>query len=80
MLPQMYGDPKGYKHNGKPEWYNYTDNLLTDRLTEIYVWSMDRKDLDRIPKEGWIGYREGSNPEYPVKALQTDLGHIRREI
>ena len=27
MIPQMYGDPKGYKHNGKPEWYQYTDNL-----------------------------------------------------
>jgi hypothetical protein len=80
MLPQMYGDPKGYKHNGKPEWYNYTDNLLTDRLTEIYVWSMNPKDLDRIPKEGWIGYLEGSNPEYPVKALQTDLGHIRQKM
>jgi hypothetical protein len=23
--------------------------LFLDRLTEIYLWSMDRKDLDRIP-------------------------------
>ena len=81
MIPQMYGDPKGYKHNGKPEWYQYTDNLMTDRLTEIYIWSMNRNDLERIPaKEGWIGFLEGANPDYPVKALQKDMGTIRRKM
>ena len=49
LLPQMYGDPRGYKHNGPPSWYHYTNNLRTDRLTEIYLWSMDRKDLERVP-------------------------------
>ncbi|MBL8178387.1 MAG: hypothetical protein JNK48_27175 [Bryobacterales bacterium] len=49
QLPQMYGDPKGYKHNGPPSWYHYTNNLWTDRLMEIYLWSMDRKDLERLP-------------------------------
>jgi hypothetical protein len=77
----MYGDPKVYNHNGKPEWYQYTDNLMTDRLTEIYIWSMNRKDLERIPaKEGWIGFLEGANPDYPVKALQKDMGTIRRKM
>lgn len=49
LLPQMYGDPKGYKYNGSPGWYHYTGNLRTDRLTEIYLWSMNRKDLERVP-------------------------------
>jgi hypothetical protein len=80
LLPQMYGDPKGYKHNGKPEWYHYTPNGWTDRLTEIYLWSMDRKDLDRVPKEGWVGFLEGKDPEYPVKALQNDLSRVRRTV
>ena len=32
---------------------------MTDRLTEIYIWSIDRKDLERVPaKEGWIGFLE----------------------
>ena len=51
LLPQMYGDPRGYKHTGREEWYHYTPNLHTDRLTEIYLWSMDRKDLERIPRK-----------------------------
>lgn len=49
LLPQMYGDPRGYKHNGPPQWYHYTNKLHTDRLMEIYLWSMNRKDLERIP-------------------------------
>jgi len=80
QLPQMYGDPRGYKHNGPPSWYHYTGNLYSDRLTEIYLWSMDRKDLERVPKEGWIGFLEGANPDYPVKALEADFGRMRRRL
>jgi hypothetical protein len=45
----MYGDPKGYKHRGAPAWYQYTGQLHTDRLAEIYLWSMDPRDLERVP-------------------------------
>jgi hypothetical protein len=78
-LPQMYGDPRGYKYEGREEWYQYTTNLFTDRLTEIYLWSMDRKDLDRVPKTGWIGFLEGQTPGYAEKALTTDLEAVRRQ-
>jgi hypothetical protein len=80
LLPQMYGDPRGYKHNGPPSWYHYTGNLHTDQLTEIYLWSMDRKDLERVPKAGWIGFLEGGDASYPVRALEGDFGHIRRTM
>ena len=48
MLPQMYGDPKGYKGSGAPAWYQYTGDLLADRLMEIYQWSQDPKDLEKV--------------------------------
>jgi hypothetical protein len=80
LLPQMYGDPKGYKSNGPPSWYQFTPNLFTDRLIEIYMWSMDRKDLERIPMRGFIGFLEGKNPEYPVQALQADLEFVRQNV
>jgi len=80
MLPQMYGDPRGYKYDGPPQWYHYTNNLFTDRLTEIYLWSMDRKDLERVPKTGWIGFLEGQDPNYPETALAADFAHIRRKL
>jgi len=80
MLPQMYGDPRGYKYDGPPQWYHYTSNLFTDRLAEIYLWSMDRKDLERVPKTGWIGFLEGQDPGYPERSLQADFAHIRRKL
>jgi hypothetical protein len=80
LLPQMYGDPRGYKHNGPPSWYHYTNNLFEDRLTEIYLWSMNRKDLERVPKEDWIAFLEGQDKDYPVKALRADLEHVRRRV
>jgi hypothetical protein len=66
LLPTMYGDPKGYKYNGPPQWYQWGPRLHHDRLMEIYLWSMDRKDLERIPVAGSFtpsagpgGYSEG---------------------
>lgn len=71
MIPNMHGDQG---------WYNWTPNLYQHRLTEIYLWSMDRKDLERVPKKGWIGYLEGEDPQYPAKALRGDLERIRTQM
>jgi hypothetical protein len=76
----MYGDPRGYKHNGPPEWYHYTPNLFTDRLAEIYFWSMDRRDLARVPIEGFLAWLEGKDPAYPERALRADLERVRRKV
>jgi hypothetical protein len=80
LLPQMYGDPRGYKFDGAPQWYQYAGDSHADRLTEIYLRSMDRKDLERIPPTGWLGYIEGKQPDYPARALREDLGRVRRKV
>ena len=80
MIPQMYGDPRGYKYSGREEWYHWTTNLFTDRLMEIYLWSMDRKDLERLPQTGWIGFLEGADPGYPERALQRDFESLRANM
>lgn len=80
LLPQMYGDPRGYRYNGPPQWYHYTENLFLERLIEIYLRSMDPRDLERIPKAGWIGFLEGTEPDYPVRALREELAAVRRKM
>ncbi len=99
LLPQMYGDPRGYKYDGKPEWYQYSPRLYQDRLAEIYFWSMDRKDLARVPiadkfevsagrggyneadrTAPWLGFLDGKIPDFPEKALQSDLARVRRRV
>ena len=68
MYPHMYGD-----HG----WYHYTLEPYSHGALEVYYWSMDRQDLKRLPKDGWIGFLEGNNPEYPIQALQKDFANIR---
>src|SRR5207247_3115837 len=80
LLPQMYGDPRGYMYDGPPSWYHYTPELFTDRWTEIYLSSMERRDLERVPRTGWIGFLEGLDSSYQVKALQNDFESVRRTM
>lgn len=80
LLPQMFGDPRGYKHIGREEWYGWGPNLHIPRLTEIYLWSMDRQDLERVPVEGWLAFLEGKDASYPEKALRADIEHVRRAV
>lgn len=80
MLPQMFGDPRGHKETGREEWYHFGPNLRTNRLTEIYLWSLDRKDLERVPAEGWMGFLEGKDAAYPEKALRADLEAVRKNV
>ncbi len=82
LLPRMYGDPRGYKYDGEPEFYQYEPVTYSDRLAEIYLWSMDRNDLKRISldDEPWLGFLEGDNPSYPVEAMHRDFEHIRERI
>ena len=79
-IPQMFGDPRGYKETGREEWYQWTTNLHTDLLEAIYMMSGDPKDLDRVPKTGWFGFLEGKDPQYPAKALRQDLEFVRRKV
>ena len=79
-VPSMYGNPKGHKHDGDAQWYRWGGDLKIAQLIEIYLWSMKRSDLDRIPIEGWIGYLEGKDPTYPEKALQKDFAALNRQV
>lgn len=80
LLPQMYGDPRGYKYDGPPQWYHYTDNLFTDRLAEIYMYSMDSKDGERAMAEPWVAYLAGKDPQFPERMLRHELAGVRKNV
>mgnify|MGYP001064612877 CR=1 FL=1 len=80
MIPNMYGDPRGYRYSSQEAWYHWTTNLYTNRLTEIYLWSGDRKDLERVPKTDWIAFLEGEAPDYPEQALRAELASVRATL
>jgi hypothetical protein len=81
MLPTGFGDPRGHKYTGgKEEWYNWTPNLFTNRLTEIYLWSMDPKDREKFAGDGWVSFLEGKDAGYPERALRQDLKFVREQM
>lgn len=82
LLPTMYGDPRGYAYNGEPGFYRFQPVTYSDRLAEIYLWSMLPGDLARVPldDEPWIAFLEGEDPGYPERAMNADLEHIGRRL
>jgi hypothetical protein len=81
MLPNGYGDPRGHKYTGgKEEWYNYTPNLFTNRLLEIYLWSLDPKDRQNLPADPWLSFLDGKDAAYPERALRHELETVRHKM
>ena len=71
LYPRMHGDDG---------WYDYQPEPFSGGAEHVYYWSMDRRDLERLPMEGWIAYLEGQNPDYPETALQEDLSSVRSKM
>jgi hypothetical protein len=65
---------------GVEGWYNWTPDLFISNLIDIYLWSMDRKDLERIQKNEWISFLEGKNPDFPAESFRSQLGFIRKQM
>lgn len=77
LLPRYFGD------NG---WYGFHDgesgspgglSNLRDVETDIYMWALEARDRERLPRRGWIGYLTSGDPDYPLAAFQQGLQEIR---
>jgi hypothetical protein len=71
VYPHMYGD-RG--------WYDFTPAKYSRGTEEIWYWSMADPDLKRLGPGGWMGYLQGTAPNYPQDALQQDFATIRRKV
>jgi len=81
MLPTGFGDPRGHKYTGgKEEWYNWVPSLFTHRLLDIYLWSMEARDRERVGSDDWLSFLEGKNAEYPERILRRDLEAVRQDV
>jgi hypothetical protein len=80
LLPLMYGDPRGYKHNGSPGWYQFSPRMHTDRLAEIYFWSMDPKDLEHVPVATRFEPAPGRDGYSESDRTSTWLGFLNGKI
>ena len=78
LLPRRFGDQGWYDYHEMVGGPSGTLGNLSLVATDIYTWSLEDRDLQRLPKTGWIGYLTGVEPDYPLEALQQDLAAIQR--
>ena len=71
LYPRMHGDDG---------WYDYRPEPFDVGAEQVYYWSMDRRDLERVPMEDWIAFLEGQNPDYPEEALLEDISTVRAKM
>lgn len=71
LYPRMHGDQGWYAFGPEP----YSHGALA-----VYYWSMDDKDLARVPRSGWLDFLGGRSPNYPADALRRDLETIRQKV
>jgi hypothetical protein len=71
QYPRMHGDEG---------WYGWTDEPYAEHALTLYCLSMKEADRRRVPKNGWLEYLDGKNPNYPETALRSDLAQVGRRV
>jgi hypothetical protein len=69
MYPTMFGDQG---------WYAFTPAKYSHGALQVYYWSMDPADRERIGNDGWLAFLDGKNAAYPAAALAADFAAIRK--
>ena len=71
MYPRMYGDEG---------WYGWEQTPWSFGALECWFWSCSADDLDRVPRQAWVEFLQGRDPDYPVRALTSDFETIRGRV
>lgn len=71
LLPNKHGDDG---------WYGYTTGQHFDVQQDIYLWTLNDADKQRIANLGWMAFLDGQNPDYPGSTLRAELQRVRQRI
>ncbi len=71
LIPFNYGE-----FEGKTGWYNYVRPSFNSFFLQLWLWSLEDRDLKRLSRTGWLGFLLGENPDWPAAALRGDLKYI----
>ena len=78
LLPRYYGDQGWYGHHDGESGSAGGLTNLREVETDIYLWALEARDLERLPKRGWINFLTAGDAAYPLTALQQGLSEIQR--
>src|SRR6476646_4675788 len=65
---------------GADGWYGWHDAPWNVGALEVWYWSQQAGDRQRVGRNDWIQYLEGQNPSYPEQALERDLRAMQQRV
>ena len=79
MIPQMFGDPRGYKETGREEWYAVdAESPYGPARCDLHVVGRSERSRART-QDRLVRLPGGKEPHYPAQALRQDLEFVRRK-
>jgi len=66
--------------HGADGWYGWRDAPWNVGALEVWYWSQNGKDRERLGRNPWVEFLEGRNAAYPDQALQRDLDAIAQRV
>jgi len=78
---QVIDGVRMYPHNyGDQGWYNFQPSKYSQGALELWYWSMQPEDRERLPDGDWLAYLDGRNPDYPEQAMRADFERIQQRL
>jgi hypothetical protein len=71
MYPTMYGDDG---------WYAFYPKKYAQGALNVWYWSMNPADRERVGDNGWLGFLDGKDPDYAERTLGQEFLSIRSHI
>jgi hypothetical protein len=71
LFPNKYGDEG---------WFGYGANRHRDVEHDLFLWSFDEADKERVEDSPWLAFLDGDDPDYPVNALRSALREVRERM
>lgn len=71
MYPHMYGTEG---------WYDFRPAPFSAGALELWYWSQNGQDRDRVKSNPWVRYLAGEDPLYPERALESALENLRVKV
>jgi hypothetical protein len=71
LLPNKHGDDG---------WWGYIPNRHSGILRDLYLWTLDDADRERVRDQPWVAFLAGENPEYPAVAFRNELQRVAQRI
>ena len=66
--------------HGAGGWYGWRETPWNVGALELWYWSQQPSDRERIGRNEWVQYLEGQNEGYPEQAIARDLRGIQQRL